>query len=584
MTSSTNREGAESTGFRAYLDHDWTRWLEEVPELATVVGHPGLNDRWTDDSPAGIERRRQHLAESLATLGRFDRSGLTPGDGLNYDLYRELLVSTEQGLEFGDDPLPFRLGAPHNTRMPVNQLESIHLTAADMTDLQPLETVRDYENLLARLEAFPVAVDRNLALLEAGRQNGFTPPKITLRGVPDQIDAQVVPDPASSTWLKRFLRYPPSFGASDRERLTHRAQLAYLERVVPALTKLRAYLATSYIPECRDAVGASSLPNGRAAYAFLVQWHTTTDLTPEQVHEIGLSEVRRLRASMEALIAKTGFKGTFVEFNRFLQTDPQFFYPSADELLDAYRVIAKRTDPALGRLFGRLPRLQYGVVPVPEFRAPTAPAAYYMSGAPKTGRPGNFYANTFKVGVRPKWEMEALTLHEAVPGHHLQIALAQEIEDLPDFRRESGFTAYVEGWGLYAESLGEELGMYQDPYSKYGQLSYDMWRSIRLVVDTGMHALGWSRDRAITFFRENSGKSDQDIQVEIDRYIVWPGQALAYKIGQLKIRELRTFAEQRLGDQFDIRAFHDLVLEQGALPLGELERRVRRWVESRAGK
>jgi uncharacterized protein (DUF885 family) len=287
---------------------------------------------------------------------------------------------------------------------------------------------------------------------------------------------------------------------------------------------------------------------------------------------------------METLITSTGFHGGFAAFNEFIRTDPQFFYGSADALLDGYRVIAKKTDPALGRLFGRLPRTQYGVLPVPEFRAPTSPGAYYISGAPATGRPGYFYANTFKVGVRPRWEMEALTLHEGVPGHHLQISLAQEVEDLPEFRRQTGFTAYVEGWGLYAESLGQELGLYADPYSQFGQLTYDMWRSIRLVVDTGIHALGWTRERAIQFFRENSGKSDQDIQVEVDRYIVWPGQALAYKIGQLKFRELRRTAEQRLGERFDVRAFHDAVLEHGALPLGELESRILRWIDSRPAK
>ena len=279
----------------------------------------------------------------------------------------------------------------------------------------------------------------------------------------------------------------------------------------------------------------------------------------------------------------TGFTGTFTEFNEYLRTDPKFFFGTAEELLDGYRVIAKKIDPTLGRIFGRLPRAPYGVLPVPEYSAPTAPSAYYFPGAPKTGRPGYFYANTFKVGTRPRWEMEALTLHEAVPGHHLQIALAQEIEGLPDFRRESGFTAFVEGWGLYAESLGEELGLYRDPYSKFGQLTYDIWRSIRLVVDTGMHALGWTREQAIRFFRDNSGKSDQDIQVEVDRYIVWPGQALAYKIGQLKIRELRTLAERRLGDRFDLRAFHDTVLEQGAVTLGVLTEHIERWVDSRMG-
>ena len=581
MTHPDTAVADASSEFRAFLDRDWKRWLEEAPEVATVVGYPGLNDRWMDDSPAGIAGRRHHLAECIATLGRFDRARLSVAERLNYDLYRELLLSTEKGLEFGNDPFPFRLGSPHNSWMPVNQMDSIHLTLSDIVDLQPVESVRDYEAVLARFETFPVAVDRTLDLLETGRGRGFTPPRITLEGVPDQITSQIVTDPSLSPMLKAFLNYPPGIGSADRERLTAQAHRAYLERVVPALTKLREYLVATYIPSCREEVGAGSLPNGRASYEFLVRWHTTTDLTPEQVHEIGLSEVRRIRTAMEALIVETGFSGTFAEFHEFLRTDPRFFHGSAEALLDGYRVIAKKTDPALGRLFGRLPRMPYGVLPVPDVRAPTSPAAYYFSGAPSTGRPGYFYANTYKVEIRPKWEMEALTLHESVPGHHLQISLAQELEDLPEFRRQTGFTAFVEGWGLYAESLGKELGHYRDPYSRYGQLAYDMWRSIRLVVDTGMHALGWSREQAIQFFRENSGTSDQDIRVEVDRYIVWPGQALAYKIGQLKIRELRTTAERRLGERFDIRAFHDAVLEQSALPLSELERRIGEWIESR---
>jgi uncharacterized protein (DUF885 family) len=328
--------------------------------------------------------------------------------------------------------------------------------------------------------------------------------------------------------------------------------------------------------------GVATIPDGAALYDYLVAWETTTELSPQQIHEIGRGEVRRLRTAMEGLMKKTGFSGTFPEFLDFLRSDERFFFGSAEALVDGYRVIAKKTDPGLARLFGRLPRLPYGVLPVPEFRARSSPTAYYMPGAPATGRAGTFYANTYDLRSRLRWEMEALCLHEAVPGHHLQIALAQEIEDLPDFRRFTGPTAFVEGWGLYAESLGDELGAYRDPYSKMGEYVYDMWRSIRLVVDTGIHALGWSREDAIRFFRENSGKSEIDIAVEVDRYIVWPGQALAYKIGQLKYRELRTLAEKTLGDRFDPRAFHDRILEEGALPLGMVDARVREWIQSQA--
>ena len=573
-----------SSEFRDYLARDWRQWLEQAPPLATMFGVPGWNDRWTDDSAAGISARRQHLAEAVGKLDRFERSTLAPGDLVHYDLYRQLLVGAEEGLAFGFDPAPFRNSWPGSLRMPVTQMSGVQFDVAEIAEIQPRASVRDFEDLLRRHETFPVCVDNNLELLDEGRRLGYTPPRITLVGVPDQIAAQLTGDPLASAALAPFKDFPASVSAADRERLTARAIETYRGRVVPALAKLRTYLETVYIPGARETVAATALPDGVALYQYLVRWQTTIDVTPQQVHELGLAEVRRIRAEMDALIRSTGFAGTFAEFNQFIRTDPQFFYRTSEELLDGYRVIAKKIDPALSRLFGRLPRLPYGVIPVPDYRAPTSPTAYYLPGAPAAGRPGNFYANLFKVESRAKWEMEALTLHEAVPGHHLQIALMQEEEELPEFRRQTWFTAFTEGWGLYAESLGEELGLYRDPYSKFGQLSYDMWRAIRLVVDTGMHALGWSREQAIRFFRENSGASDLNIQVEVDRYLVVPAQALAYKIGQLKIRELRTLAEHELGDRFDTRAFHDVVLHQGSVPLGLLEDAVRRWIDGqRAG-
>jgi uncharacterized protein (DUF885 family) len=577
----TPRSGGPG-GFSSYLEADWKQWLQEYPELGTLFGIPGTNDRWTDDSEKGIDQRRQHLSSSYAKLLGFDRTALPTSGRLDYDLYRGLLETAKSGLRFGNDPLPFCLGLPHNLWMPLNQLEGIHLLASDMFDLAPHEDTSDYEDLLARLNSLPVAIDQNLALLEAGRARGYTPPRIAVGGVVEQVRGLAPGDPLTSPLLVHFVHFPSGVAESDRTRLLQEARTAYSDRVVPALERLRDYLETRYLPACRESIGASALPDGTAAYAHLVRWTTTTDLTPQQIHEVGLGEVRRLRAAVEAVMAETAFTGTFSEFGQFLRTDPRFFWSRADELLDGYRALAKKVDPTLGRLFGRLPRLPYGVLPVPEFREATSPAAYYVSGAPAAGRAGYFFASTYKFGIRPRWEMEALTLHEAVPGHHLQIALAQELDHLPEFRRRTGPTAYIEGWGLYAESLGEELGFYQDPYSRLGQLTFDMWRSIRLVVDTGMHALGWTRDQAIEFFREHTGMSDVGIQVEVDRYIVWPAQALAYKIGQLKIRELRTLAEKRLGGRFDVRAFHDLVLGEGALPLGELEGRVRRWVEERA--
>ena len=548
-----------------------------------MLGYPGRNDRWTDDSETGIERRRAHLAESLAEIRRFDRETLPAGEQLNYDLYREVVELATEGERYGGDPFPYRLGIPHNLWMPINQMEGIHLLAGELAEVQPHDTLVQYRDYLARLEGLPAALEQNLALLRAGQARGFTPPRIAVRGVPDQVRGLLSEKIDESPLFRPFADATSRLPVAEREPVVAKGRRLLTEEILPRLRKLHEYLETEYLPACRESVGASSLPSGAEAYAYLARWVTTTPLSPKEIHEIGLREVRRVRAAMEVAMARSGFQGSYREFCHFLRTDRRFFWSSASELLDGYRVIAKRIDPELGHLFGRLPRLPYGVVPVPKFREEASPTAYYQPGAPATGRAGLFFVNTYEVGVRPKWEMEALALHESVPGHHLQIALAQELEDLPEFRRHTGPTAFVEGWGLYAESVGEEVGCYADLYSKVGQLDYDMWRSIRLVVDTGLHALGWSRDQAIAFFRENSGKSDIDIAVEVDRYIVWPGQALGYKIGQLKFRELRTLAEKTLGDRFDVRAFHDLLLAEGALPASVLEARVRAWIASRAG-
>jgi uncharacterized protein (DUF885 family) len=332
------------------------------------------------------------------------------------------------------------------------------------------------------------------------------------------------------------------------------------------------------MPRTRERIAATALPDGEAWYAWSVRSHTTTRLTPQQIHATGLAEVKRIRVQMGALMEQTGFAGTLPEFFTFLRTDKRFYYTDARELLRGYRDICKRIDAKLPGLFGTLPRLPYGVAEVPAFAAPSTTTAYYQPGSPQAGRAGLFFANTYRLETRPTWEMEALSAHESVPGHHLQIARAQELEGLPRFRTELGITAFVEGWGLYSESLGPALGLYEDPYSRFGQLTYEMWRAVRLVVDTGMHAYGWSRQQAIDYFLQNAGKQEHDITVEIDRYIVWPGQALAYKIGELKIKELRARAEAALGERFDVRAFHDVVLGSGAVPLAVLERNVDAWI------
>jgi uncharacterized protein (DUF885 family) len=366
--------------------------------------------------------------------------------------------------------------------------------------------------------------------------------------------------------------------APERERLANAAAGAYTEHVKPAFERLHQFLVTTYLPACRETTSVAALAKGAEMYAYNVAWHTTLNRTPQEIHDTGLAEVKRIRAEMDAVIAAVKFTGGFEAFKRHLRTSPRFFHRDAASLVAAYRDIAKRADPALARLFGVLPRTPYGVREMPAEIAPSQTTAYYEPGALAAGRPGYMYANTYKLDARPIWEMEALTLHEAVPGHHLQIALAQEMADAPAFRQHTSYTAFVEGWALYAESLGGEMGFYEDPYAKFGQLTYDMWRAVRLVVDTGLHAMNWTRQQAIDFFLANAAKTEQDVIVEVDRYIVWPAQALGYKMGQLAIRALRDEAERELGQRFEIRAFHDVVLEQGAVPLDVLERRVKDWV------
>jgi uncharacterized protein (DUF885 family) len=545
----------------------WEYQMSEFPEFATDVGYPGArNDRWTDNSLAAIERRKRELEAPLAVITSIRRERLSPADRLNYDLFR-------RGLEE-----QIAAGRFHDEYMSVTQLGGVQQDVGQLLGRMPTSTVRAYEDIIARLSGVPTLIDQTLALLAKGLEAGITPPRVTLRDLPDQIRQLTPDDPLVSPLLRPFAELPQSIPAGERDRLMAAAVEAYTQRAAPAYRKLNDYVVNTYLPRARESLGMSALPDGAAWYALRVRQYTTTSLTPQQIHELGLREVRRIRAAMDSVIAATGFTGSFAEFARFLRTDQRFFYADSAALVHGYRDIAKRVDPGLIKLFGKLPRLPYGVTTIPSYTARSQTTAYYQPGSPDAGRPGWFYVNTYDLKSRHKWEMEALTLHESVPGHHLQIALSQEMDRVPDFRRYGGYTPFVEGWGLYAESLGPELGLYQDPYSKFGQLTYEMWRAVRLVLDTGIHAMGWSREQAIDFFKENAPKAEQDITVEVDRYIVWPGQALAYKIGQLKIKELRELAAAELGPRFDIRAFHDTVLENGALPLDLLEAHVREWV------
>jgi uncharacterized protein (DUF885 family) len=549
------------------ITYDYT--MLSFPEYATYFGDPRGQDRWTDQTEAATRQREQDDKTLLDALANIDREKLSTAEQVNFDLLFDSQKRVIEGHQFLDE------------MMPLNQMSGVQQDIAQMMAITRPKTVADYSNMIARLEKTPEVVDQTIAWMRKGIEAGVTPPAITLRDVPQQIRNQLVDEPNESPMLGSFMKFPASVDSLQQASLRKQAETTFSEKIAPALEKLLSFIENEYIPAARKTIALRDLPNGEAWYAYNVKQRTTTDLTPEQIHEIGLSEVKRIRDEMDSIIEATGFAGTFEDFLQFLRTDPQFYHDTKEGLLREYRDIAKRADPELMKLFGRLPRTPYGIIPVPAYAEKSQTTAYYQRGSIDAGRPGNFFANTYALDTRPRWEMEALTLHEAVPGHHLQLALQDELEDVPWFRRSGGYTAFVEGWGLYSESLGVEMGFYQDPYSKFGQLTYEMWRAIRLVVDTGMHHLGWSRQQAIDYFMKNAGKQEHDVIVEIDRYIVWPGQALAYKIGELKIKELRAWATNELGDDFDIREFHDQVLGKGALPLSLLETNIKAWVRER---
>lgn len=557
---------ADSLRLRRLIALHWDYTMREYPEFATVVGYPGQNARWTDYSADALARRKRALNEPLAVLQSLDRARLSAADQLNYDLFRRNITDA---LEEGRFP---------GELMPVTQLGGVQQDVPSTIAQSPANTVGDYEDIVARLRGVPALVDQTIALLERGLAARVTPPRVTLRDVPQQVQNLLVDDPLTSPMLQPFTRFPAAVPRAEQERLRTAAVAAYREAVAPAFRRLHTFLAARYVPGCRESIALRDLPDGMAWYRVRARASTTTDLTPEQIHAIGLAEVKRIRTQMDSVIAASGFRGGFAEFVQFLRTDPRFYFTTAEDLLRASRDIAKRVDPELVRLFGTLPRLPYGVSAIPAHAERSQTTAYYQPGSPAAARAGTYFVNTYNLSARPMWEMQALTLHEAVPGHHLQIALAQELTGVPEFRRYGGYTAFVEGWGLYSESLGGEMGFYADPYSKFGQLTYEMWRAVRLVLDTGIHTMGWSRERALEFFQANAAKTEHDITVEVDRYIVWPGQALAYKIGELRLKELRAYATTQLGDRFDVRAFHDQVLGGGAVPLDILEGRIRAWV------
>ncbi|HEX4496560.1 MAG TPA: DUF885 domain-containing protein [Thermoanaerobaculia bacterium] len=565
---------SESERLRQLFDRAWDDKLRLHPEFATYIGFPGHNDRWSDLSPAGLERLRAVTNEELAALKAIDRGRLTPPEQVEADLFRRRLEGQIEGFRFPSEQMSL-------TEYGIQQVVPSTLAAA------PAATLKDYEDLLARLNALPALVDQNIALMEKGLAAGVTSPKALVQGAPDQVRALLTDDPAKSPLLARFQRISDDVPEDDQARLRQAALTAYQTQAAPAFRKLLGFLTEAYIPHARDGISVGALPNGAEWYAYLVRGATTTDLTPRQVHEIGLAEVKRIRAEMDRIIggitAGTGFQGSFADFVRFLHTDPRFFYANEEDLVAGYRAITGRADLKIPALFGTVPKLAYRVVPIPANEARSRATAYYEPGSVSLGRPGTCFVNTFDLKARPRWEMEALALHECTPGHHLQVSIAQQIKKPPKVLNYHDYTAFVEGWGVYAETLGDEMGFYQDPYTKFGQLSYALWRSMRLVVDTGIHSEGWTRQQAIDYCRETTAQDDRAIAAEVDRFITSPALALAYKIGELKITGLRAAAQKELGPAFDVRAFHDEVLKQGALPLDFLERNIQAWAASVKG-
>ena len=554
----------ENEKFIQYLESDWEKTLINNPLFASYTGDKRFNDKINPITIDQFNKDRNLDLESLAKLNKINPEKLSDDNKLNYNLKK---FDIESDLNLSQFPIYY---------LRLNQrggIQSFYETGNRLV----YQSKKDYYDWLSRLEQFSENILTFLDINKQGLKNGYTQPKLVTRGVVAQIDAIINSDIESNPYLKVFLQADENILAPiEKEELIDKARSLIINEINPAYEELNNFLKNDYLVNSRDSIGIKDIPNGKQYYEELARHYTTTDLTPDEIHDIGLKEIERIRGEMEEIIKSVNWDGDFNSFLNYLRTSPRFYYDNPDDLFDAYLIMSKTIDPLLPKLFNVFPRAPYGVIPIPSESAPFTTTAYYNSPSP--GRPGYFYANLYKPDSRPKYEIPVLTVHEAVPGHHFQISIAQELENVPTFRKYQGITAFVEGWGLYSEELGEYINLYDDPYDKFGQLTYDMWRAIRLVVDTGMHYKDWTREDAINLFIENSAKSILDIENEVDRYIAWPGQALAYKIGQLKILELRERAETELGDKYDIKDFHDEVLKRGSLPLDLLEYYIDEWI------
>ena len=555
----------ENIRFEKYLSNQWEQNLKDSPIFASLLGNKNFNQDITSNSIEEFVKNKAKLNKDLINLNSFNYEKLNSDNKLNYKLKR---IGLNNSIEAAQYPSYY---------MSLNQRGGVQ-SYYETGDRLVYESKQDYEDWLIRLSKYADNIANTKTNIEEGLEKGYTQPQLVTRQVILQIDNILNSEIEDNPYLKIFLTADNSFfNEGEKEDLINRATLLIKSQIIPAYVDLNNFLKNTYLPNSRSSIGLNGVPEGDKWYEYAARYHTTTNLTPDEIHDIGLREVLRIRKEMEQIITDLEWDGDFKSFLNYLRTSPRFYYDNPEDLLNAYLIMAKSIDPLLPKIFKVFPRAPYGVIPIPAESAPYTTTAYYNS--PAKGRPGYFYANLYKPESRPKYEIPVLTVHEAVPGHHFQISIAQELENVPTFRKYQSFTAFVEGWGLYSEELGEFMNLYDDPYDKFGQLTYDMWRAIRLVVDTGMHYKNWSRQEAIDLFVENTAKSKLDIENEVDRYIAWPGQALAYKIGQLKMLELRNKAEKELGDKYDIKDFHHELLKRGSLPLDILEDYINDWIE-----
>ena len=555
----------QDTQFESFLANQWDEGLKDNPIFASNLGDKRFNTKISSNSSGQFKINKAKEEKSLKELQLFNIEFLNDENKLNYKLAELSMLNSIKRMNF-----PSYL-------MRLNQRGGIQ-SFYETGDRLVYTSKQDYEDWLTRLNSFVENIDNSLTNNKQGLELGYTQPKLVTRGVIAQISAIINSDIENHPYLKVFKNADESLMSSNEKTdLINRAKTLISNEINPSYKRLHDFLKNEYLSNSRDSIGISDVPNGSKWYEVLSNYHTTTNLSPDEIHDIGLSEIKRIRSEMEKIISDLEWDGDFNSFLNYLRTSPRFYYDNPEDLFNAYLIMSKTIDPLLPKIFKTFPRAPYGVIPIPAESAPFTTTAYYNS--PSKGKPGYFYANLYKPESRPKYEIPVLTVHEAVPGHHFQISIAQELENVPTFRKYQSFTAFIEGWGLYSEELGDHIGLYDDPYDKFGQLTYDMWRAIRLVVDTGMHYKDWSRDDAINLFIENTAKSKLDIENEVDRYIAWPGQALAYKIGQLKILELRSKAEKELGEKYDIKDFHYEVLKRGSLPLDLLEFYINQWIE-----